>query len=162
MAITVAAESAQSITGRPFEGSDILLNLAGAVAVLLWVAPSSAVKKTIASLVLLIALTPTLFWISAYAGRAKAFPKLIECGSSWSSKFLTTDDATIEFTHNPFADNANTTCKVTLLPAAYPGIKIDEPVADWADHDFLVVPFDNPDDTALALTLLRTDRRVCN
>lgn len=168
LAIAVATEVAQSLTGRGFSYLDILRDLAGiAIAAILYVlldrtAAGSRLVTRPAMRGLLLALLVSLLVASCYplgtlvrdyVARNKAFPVIMDLRADWADTFIKLQDVL----------PAPGTCSpgmtgLELLPAPYPGVSVVEPVPDWRSYRQLVFTLHNASAVPVNLVIRVHDR----
>lgn len=93
------------------------------------------------SLALLIAgLTPLMSLASDYYQRNIAFPALVEFNKRWSQTFITTRRTSLKIVALPDQwqeHDQRLVGQLTLFPAWYPGLTLNEPVSDWSAYTHL-------------------------
>ena len=144
-------EGVQSLSSTRFaEWSDLLLDLVGAICVLglyatydrnltgrlaVWrQGPWKHLVHAGVVLLTLIALSPVLIWAYAYWDRAARFPSLCQFSSSWEMLFVQGKESELQIVPPPLGwgnPRIDTVGQVVFYPKRYPGIRIEEPYADW-------------------------------
>jgi len=107
-------------------------------------------------LLLAAAFTQPALWGLAYHYRRQAFPQICSFESYWENKFLIAQNAelTIVSPPNSWAGGGdNRVGKLTLKPAAYPGLMVREPYPDWTGYDFLAFTVYSELDHSISLGL---------
>ncbi len=168
LAIAIATEVTQSLTGRGFGYFDVLRDLAGiAMAAVLYVlldrkAAGSRLVTRPAMRGLLLLLLVSLLVISCYPpgtlvrdyiARNKAFPVIMDLRADWADTFIKLQDAMPA----PGACGPGMT-GLDLLPAPYPGVSVAEPVPDWRSYRQLVFTLHNTSAAPVNLVIRVHDR----
>jgi hypothetical protein len=168
LAIAIATELAQSLTGRGFGYLDVLRDLAGIViAAVLYVlldrtaAGTRLVTRPVIRSLLLLLLVSLLFiscyplgtLVRDYIGRNKAFPVIMDLRADWADTFIKLQDALPA----PDACSPGMT-GLDLLPASYPGVSVTEPVPDWRSYRQLVFTLHNASAAPVSLVIRVHDR----
>jgi len=145
------SEGLQSLSSSRFaEWSDLLLDVVGAVCVLglyatydrnitgrlaVWrQAPWKHLVHAGVVLLTLTALSTVLIWTYAYWDRAARFPSLCQFSSSWEMLFVQGKESELQIVPPPLGwgkPRVDTVGQVVFYPKHYPGIRIEEPYADW-------------------------------
>ncbi len=92
------------------------------------------------ALLFLASLVPLALWGGAYIHRNATFPQVADYDSYWSKKFLSPQEADLDFVPKPaiWADgNDNRVARMQIRPAEYSGLAIVEPYPDWTGYEFL-------------------------
>lgn len=144
-------EGVQSFSSVRFaEWSDLLLDILGAVGALglfmtfdrnltgrvaTWrLAPRKQLVHAGIGLLVMAALSPVLFWTYAYWDRAARFPSLVQFSSAWEMMFVKGRDSAVQIVPPPLGwgkPRVDTVGHVVFYPKHYPGIRLEEPYADW-------------------------------
>ncbi|MBA3612953.1 MAG: hypothetical protein H0W49_08580 [Nitrospirales bacterium] len=108
-------------------------NLTGRAAI--WrLAPRKQLVHAGVGLLVVIALSPVLFWSYAYWDRAVRFPSLVQFSSSWEMMFVKGRDSALQIVPSPLGwgkPRVDTVGHVVFYPKHYPGIRLKEPYPDW-------------------------------
>ena len=145
------SEGLQSLSSSRFaDWSDLLLDVLGAVGALgfymtydrnltgrvaTWrLAPRKQLVYAGVGLLVVVALSPVLVWTYAYWDRAARFPSLGQFSSAWEMMFVKGTDSAVQIVPPPLGwgkPRVDTVGHVVFYPKRYPGIRIEEPYADW-------------------------------
>jgi len=137
-------------SSRQAEWSDLLLDVVGAVCALgLYVtydrnltgssvvwrqAPRKYMVHVGVGLVLVVTMSPVLIRAYAYWDRAVRFPSLCQFSSVWEMTFVQEMNSALQIVPPPLGwgkPQADTVGQIVFFPKRYPGIRINEPYADW-------------------------------
>jgi hypothetical protein len=166
----IAVELLQWATHRDAEISDVVRDIGGIVAFLgfysLIDGKITGIHKTkiktgvaFASVtVLILALLPLTRLTLDYYQRQQAFPVLVDFKAGWFNDFVTTLHAILEPVAAPedwIQESGKQVAKITLLPAKYPGLHVEEPSPDWTGYSHLNFRIfsANPDDLTLFIRI---------
>jgi VanZ family protein len=110
---------------------------------------------------LAVAFVPLIMWTTAYVYRAQAFPQILSFDSYWGNRFLILQDAELAITAPPQGWPILASSDVgslTLRPAEYPGLMIQEPFPDWTGFEFLSFAIYSEMPTLIELVLRINDQ----
>lgn len=153
VSIGAISEISQIPQQRDADIWDLIRDVAGTISFLaLYMAIDPAVRQirarfdwlrialiVIAVLLLAATLVPSALWIVADLQRDKAIPNILTFESVWEEKYITVIDAELEIVKPPdgFIDaGGESVGKLIMLPATYPGMRIDEPFPDWSGYSY--------------------------
>lgn len=145
------SEGVQSLSSSRYaDWSDLLYDVLGAVCALgfyvtynrnltgrgaTWrKAPRRQLAHAMIGLFVVVALSPVLIWAYAYWDRAMRFPLLCQFSSAWEMMFVQGKDSELQIVSPPVGwgkPRVDTVGHVVFYPTHYPGIRIEEPYADW-------------------------------
>jgi hypothetical protein len=147
VALALATEAVQVLTGGDAEWLDVGLDLLGAAAALLVLAarerrlPSRPAYGG-AALLLLISLTPATFAIAVTWHRQAILPDLVDFSAPrFGGLLVSTSPLRV-------VDTPVRSLEITLADEDWPGVYLREPIPDWSGYEALVVDVSVPDDAA--------------
>lgn len=173
----ITIELVQPAIGRDADIGDVLRNLVGSVSFLglfaaidtrlggFWGTKKRIWRNTLAGLSLLLlitALIPASGLLLSQIQRDRAFPVLIDFDAQWPQAYLSIQNARLSRVDAPdsWPAYANTTvAQITLQPAPYPGITLEEPSSDWSGFSRLAFHVYSEEPQAYRLTLRIHDRQ---
>ncbi len=119
------------------------------------------VTEIVGLLMVLATLYPMLVVGTYYAGRAGAFPIVVDLASDWQEPFLEVDNAELFRGKGPdvWPRRAGRTVAVLFFDGTPGGgVTVWEPYKDWRDFDELSMHFYSKADRPVQMTLLLSDR----
>jgi len=119
------------------------------------------VTEIVGLLMVLATLYPMLIVGTYYAGRAGAFPIVVDLASDWQEPFLEVDNAELFRGKGPdvWPRRAGRTVAVLFFDGTPGGgVTVWEPYKDWRDFDELSMHFYSKADRPVQMTLLLSDR----
>jgi hypothetical protein len=150
VALGALTEVLQNFTGRDPSLEDLARDAAGAGAFLLLAGlrHRRAARQQAAAIVIALTLLVAAWWVlmrtsAAYLARDRAFPMLFApAGTWWQPQFIHLGHSRLKLPAERIEggrDGSTRVARLDLLPAAYPGIGLDEPYPDWRGYRQLVV-----------------------
>ncbi len=110
--------------------------------------------RLICIILLLLGFLPSIVWGMATVNRARIFPRICSFESRWENKFVVLYHAEMAMISPPAhwtGAHGSRAAAVTLYPAPYPGLTIEEPYPDWRRYDTLCLAVYLPEDTTVRL-----------
>jgi hypothetical protein len=154
--LAFGTEAMQLVTGRDAQLSDALRDLLGAsAAVAAWCARKRLVAAQLAyplaGLLLLGSMAPLFQALATEARRVNIAPDLVRFDST-IDRALFGSNSVVEVVPGPDGKVAHA-LKITLADETWPGIHLDEPMADWRGYRALAVDLYVEGDEPLPVTL---------
>ncbi len=176
VAIGAIAELSQIFRSRDADVWDLIRDIAGALGFLglhcsILRARTCEIARTkfrrsivvIVSIAVLVgSVLPVTMLGIAYKKRDAAFPVLLDYESWFESRFITTQNASLDVAKAPShfsIASGSRVGRLILFPATYSGFRIDDPYPDWSGHDTLLIDFFSDEDAIIHLVLRIDDRR---